>query len=137
MCIRDSYEGEYKNDKQHGQGKMTWASGDIYEGEYKNDKQHGQGKMTWADGTIYEGAWENGSQKVAATENDPIKSVVTIDPKKYWEGALNCYRYTDNPIKESQRPYIDQLTLHVEAYKSYKNINDESDIIMYLSLIHI
>lgn len=26
---------------------MIWADGTIYEGEYKNDKKHGFGILTW------------------------------------------------------------------------------------------
>ena len=58
-----------------------------------------------------------------------------IDPKKYWEGALNCYRYTDNPIKPSYRGWVNQLTLLVENYKGYKNKQDEIEIIHVSKMI--
>ena len=59
----NKYEGEWKDDKKHGQGKKSdlfnnllisllntfigkfiWKYGDIYEGEWENDKKHGKGK---------------------------------------------------------------------------------------------
>jgi hypothetical protein len=34
------YQGEWKDDKKHGKGKYTYASGNVYEGEWKDDKKH-------------------------------------------------------------------------------------------------
>ena len=34
---------------------MTWADGDIYSGDWKNDKQDGQGTSIWANGNRYKG----------------------------------------------------------------------------------
>jgi hypothetical protein len=42
------YVGEWKEDKQHGQGATTYAEGDKYVGEYKDGEKHGQGTYTWA-----------------------------------------------------------------------------------------
>ena len=56
---RTRYEGEYRDDKKHGQGTYTWADGTRYEGEYRDDKKHGQGTYTWADGTRYEGEYRD------------------------------------------------------------------------------
>ena len=35
MLSRAKYVGEYKNNKKHGQGTYTFASGDKYVGEWK------------------------------------------------------------------------------------------------------
>ena len=56
----ETYEGEWKDGRQHGQGKETDADGDTYEGEWKDGKTHGQGKETHADGETYEGEWRDG-----------------------------------------------------------------------------
>ena len=53
------YEGEFKNNKLHGKGKMTCADSTVAEGEFKNDKLHGQGKMTFVDGTVYDGKFKD------------------------------------------------------------------------------
>lgn len=58
----NQYEGEYLNDRKHGFGTFTWASGNVYKGEYKEDERHGQGEMTWTDGTSYVGEWCHGIQ---------------------------------------------------------------------------
>ena len=44
------YVGECKDGYSHGQGTMTFASGDKYVGEFKDDNMHGQGTYTFADG---------------------------------------------------------------------------------------
>ena len=37
------YEGEWENNKLHGNGKMEWPDGRKYEGQYFKDKKHGIG----------------------------------------------------------------------------------------------
>ena len=36
---------------------MMYTTGDIYDGEWHEDKRHGQGKMRYTDGTYYDGEW--------------------------------------------------------------------------------
>ncbi|XP_052816897.1 MORN repeat-containing protein 1-like isoform X3 [Mya arenaria] len=77
------YEGQWKNGKKHGMGKLTFSDGGYYEGTFVNGeitgfgtrffpstgcKYQGQlvkgelwgkGRMTWPDGSIFEGQWES------------------------------------------------------------------------------
>ena len=54
------YVGEYKNGYEDGNGTYTWPNGGKYVGEYKNGKRHGHGTETFADGTIcHSGEWVN------------------------------------------------------------------------------
>jgi hypothetical protein len=39
-------------DKKHGFGIYTWANGQKYEGKWENGKQHGEGKIIMATGEI-------------------------------------------------------------------------------------
>jgi hypothetical protein len=48
------YEGEWKDGKKHGQGKIDFASGDKYTGDWVNDVITGQGVYNSADGSRYE-----------------------------------------------------------------------------------
>ena len=46
MTIKGAeYVGHVKDGLDVVGEKMTYLSGDIYEGEWQNDKQHGQGKL--------------------------------------------------------------------------------------------
>ena len=56
---RKKYEGDWKNDKIEGKGKMIWKNGCIYEGEWSNNLKEGKGKAIFKDGSIYEGEWSN------------------------------------------------------------------------------
>ena len=55
----NTYLGELKNGKHHGQGTYTWSGGNKYEGEFKDDKPNGQGTYTWSDGCgeLREAGW--------------------------------------------------------------------------------
>ena len=56
------YEGDYADDKKHGPGVFTWASGNIYKGDFLDDQRMGNGQMLWTDGSMYEGEWQAGIQ---------------------------------------------------------------------------
>lgn len=55
-----SEEGEFKHDKLI-KGKITFEDGTVWEGEFKNEKLHGQGKKTMPDGTVEQGIFEEGA----------------------------------------------------------------------------
>jgi len=57
----NKYVGEWRDDKQHGQGIETSADGDNYIGEFKDGKRHGQGTFTFADGEKYVGEFKDGN----------------------------------------------------------------------------
>ena len=54
------YEGEFKDGKRNGNGKHTYADGAVYEGEFKDDERSGNGKYTHPSGVVYEGKFEDG-----------------------------------------------------------------------------
>ena len=55
--VYSKYEGDWKNDRANGKGKLIHANGDIYEGEWSDDKAHGYGVLLKSDGGKYEGYW--------------------------------------------------------------------------------
>ena len=58
----NQYEGEYVDDKKHGQGEFRWQSGGHYRGSYIDDKKEGYGEMIWADNSSFRGQWSHGIQ---------------------------------------------------------------------------
>ena len=57
----DVYEGEWLDDKYHGQGTYTDANGHSWQGEWKNDKKHnGFGFIEYKNGNTYTGKLTNG-----------------------------------------------------------------------------
>lgn len=60
-CIHeDVYEGQFLNNKLHGQGKKSLWNIWVYEGRFENDMLNGQGRLNVRNGDeIYEGHFEN------------------------------------------------------------------------------
>ena len=58
--IKDQYKysGEFKDSLFHGNGLMTWSSGEKYNGEFKNGEMNGQGNFSWPDGGTYVGIFK-------------------------------------------------------------------------------
>ena len=65
------YEGEWKNGKYHGQGKLTIGKGifegDKYEGDWKDGKQHGQGTYISTNRSKYVGEYKDGKENGQGT----------------------------------------------------------------------
>ena len=55
-----SYEGEFYNEKAHGNGIFIFSNGDRVEGEFNNGIPHGWAKMTKTDGSKYIGEFYKG-----------------------------------------------------------------------------
>jgi len=53
---RDFYEGNWKEDRLHGKGKLVNFEG-SYEGSFICDKREGEGTMAYLDGRKYLGNW--------------------------------------------------------------------------------
>ena len=47
------------NNEMHGEFTVHYKNGDTYVGELKDGKKHGNGIYTWVDGKRYEGKWVN------------------------------------------------------------------------------
>lgn len=56
----DIYEGDWELGSLSGKGTYNWTDGDIYVGDWDGNERHGQGRQTYADGSIYEGSWDKG-----------------------------------------------------------------------------
>lgn len=57
------YEGEFHDDKRHGQGVMRWPDGSSYNVSWQADLPHGRGVFTDPDGRSFEGEWHNGVEE--------------------------------------------------------------------------
>jgi hypothetical protein len=49
----EKYDGWWRADKMHGQGKYYWSNGDVYDGMWKEDKRHGGGVLVCASQDRY------------------------------------------------------------------------------------
>ena len=114
------YVGEWKDDKQHGQGTYTWPSGDTYIGEYKDNKKHGQGTYTFADGDKYIGEFKDnkrhgqgtytfadGDKYIGEYKDDEYngQGTYTFGPNSEWSGDKYVGGYKDGK-KNGQGTYF-------------------------------
>ena len=60
------YEGEFKNGKFHGQGKLVFKK-QTYVGDFNNGQKHGKGILEWEDdqkqNIKYDGEWIKDNQE--------------------------------------------------------------------------
>lgn len=52
-----TYQGMWKDGKKHGQGELKLTNGEVYTGEWAEDMRHGQGVHFYNDERKYEGQW--------------------------------------------------------------------------------
>ena len=45
------YEGEWRDDRACGKGKLVHANGDVYDGDWRDDMANGYGIYTHASGS--------------------------------------------------------------------------------------
>lgn len=56
------YEGDWLDDKMHGEGEFRWPQGDVYRGGYRKGLRDGFGLKVWASGTRYSVRMTNGRE---------------------------------------------------------------------------
>ena len=65
------FEGEWQDDKLHGEATATYASGATYDGSWVNNQMNGIGKYTWPNTAVYEGCWKSNKMHGEGTYTDP------------------------------------------------------------------
>ncbi len=80
------FEGQFKNGYLNGNGKISYTSGNIYEGQFKDGKLNGFGKISYTNGNIYEGQFQdgqlNGNGKISYTNGNIFEG-------QFQDGHLN------------------------------------------------
>ena len=56
---KDTYVGEFKDDKRHGNGQYTWSNGDVYIGNWDKGKMSGFGLKVSKNSEVYAGMWKD------------------------------------------------------------------------------
>lgn len=84
----ERYVGHFVDYRRDGFGKLYTSEGlPVYEGEWKNDKQHGQGKSFLGGVCRYDGQWKDGKKSGKGTEFDAKGNVLF---QGNWENDIRC-----------------------------------------------
>lgn len=54
---KQTYEGNWKEGKMHGRGKLSFENGDFFQGEFKNGERNGTGILYLKSGKRVTGTW--------------------------------------------------------------------------------
>ncbi len=81
------YDGEWRENKYHGQGTYLFANGDKYTGEFKQDKSDGHGTFYYADGDKYVGEYRGDLRHG--------RGIYTFGPKSQFAGDKYVGEYKD------------------------------------------
>ncbi|XP_053137478.1 MORN repeat-containing protein 1 isoform X2 [Hemicordylus capensis] len=106
------YEGEWKQGKKHGHGKLLFKDGSYYEGEFTDGEIVGNGLRYWAstghglltdkDGQTYQGSYHknkrHGGGKMVFKNGDEYEGDWILDQRQ-GHGVLRC---ADGTIYEGQ-----------------------------------
>jgi WD40 repeat protein len=92
------YDGDIKDGKANGKGKMTWTDGAVYVGNFKNDRSHGRGKMVWANGEVYEGSYKNGLKDGKGKYTWPDGEFYEGDYRDGMKNGKGKYSWTDGRV---------------------------------------
>ena len=57
------YEGDFDNNEINGYGTFKWKNGDSYTGQMMNGKMHGKGRYCYSNGVVFEGIYANGMKQ--------------------------------------------------------------------------
>ena len=68
---RGEFKGEFKDGEYHGQGTFTNPDGTKYVGEFKDGEYHGQGTLTYHNGSVYVGRFNVGYRNGQGTFTSP------------------------------------------------------------------
>jgi hypothetical protein len=60
--LGNRFEGQWRDGKKHGKGKMDFANGYRYEGTWIDDMATGEGVFIWTNGDRYEGQFKYGQR---------------------------------------------------------------------------
>lgn len=99
------YEGEYKDNLFHGQGKIKFGNGIFYEGNFEQGMRQGRGKLEFADGEIIEAIFEKDKMvgdKKAYYPEELMESIDQIESKEDINGSQGKLIYANGGIYEGE-----------------------------------
>ena len=97
MNNRDCYEGQFVDGKFKGKGKFNWSDGTQYIGDFKDSSLDGQGVLTDLKGEKYEGGFSNNYFN--------NKGKYTFNDNEYYDGDFKYGYINGNGVYEVKDKY--------------------------------
>ena len=125
-----SYKGGWKNDLPDGNGTFKYRNGSVYTGGFRAGKMHGNGVMTYTNGTTYDGQWKNDKQDGQGTmkfHNGHVYKGEFSKGKLHGKGSfVNAAGDTiQGEWKEGMKCGVFQKIVRVEVIEQVYYENDE------------
>lgn len=127
MVFLGIYEGEWKDNKQHGFGTFTYCNKDIYKGYFKDGSPHGHGLLRKGNfmansASLYIGEWDCGKKSGYGVMDDISTG------QKYLGCWSECKREGSGLIVTSEGTYYegnfhnDLLSVRINTQIAFSNI---------------
>ncbi|EFC46511.1 predicted protein, partial [Naegleria gruberi] len=87
----DYWDGEFKNGKFSGKGRLTFEDASVYEGNVKNSLCEGKGVVTYPDGSIYSGSFSNDERHGPGTltiKDGDEKDFMIVSINQVWDHGV-------------------------------------------------
>lgn len=108
------YEGEFKNDKRNGHGKLTESNFAYYEGNFQNDFKHGHGIFVTRNHKVFDEVYQNGAlvshhenlEKSAIIQNQEQiaeKLAIALELEKKKSQQTRRTEKNDSPVREEPK----------------------------------
>lgn len=111
--IGTRYEGLKWRGKRNGEGKFSYSEGSVYVGEWKDNKMHGFGSLTYPNGcTAYEGQWQDDEFHGRGTlyNQDPTRFAGLFDYTDFGASEPLWLTY-EGELRRGRREGLGKLTL--------------------------
>jgi antitoxin component YwqK of YwqJK toxin-antitoxin module len=125
MQTREYYQGNFKNNKYHGQGTLAYGTGrSKFKGDWVDGQLEGAGEAVSETGTLYVGTFHNtlfeGAGKFMYSNGNPQSEGTFKEGKK--NGKFRMYNYDGSYLREAN--FKDDV--QVKAFQMKIKIIDET-----------
>ena len=94
------YNGDMKNGKKHGKGKLVLRNGDVYVGSWVEDRKMGQGIYIYSNGIKYNGQWKDDVMEGSGSFMFPGTGTYYGDVRNGQMTGYGIFKYNDGSVYE-------------------------------------
>jgi hypothetical protein len=121
-----SYEGQWRNGLMDGDGAIRYANGDGYDGHFAAGQMDGRGRYASADGSIFEGQFRDGQRHGDGT----LTLASGVSYRGTWENGIEARpagTRTDDGMQVAQAGPRITLKAYVDRPQNSKFTRDDPD----------